>query len=199
LPELPSQHGLHEIAPERAVLPEGPLVNAIADLAVGPDGALWAADESLLGFTGASRLDADGWATLSSRHDGTDMPIRTLNGAAVGPDGTFYAGSLGDGLLAIRPDGAVTTYRPDNSTLQPVTGSGDFVVVPDAVPDADGNVWVTNRGAASPLHVLGPDGTWTALSYPAGVPTSVLFDRLVIDPFGQKWTAGRSSTSTGGR
>lgn len=197
--DLPSQTGANTATPSQTLVPSGPLTNATVDLAMAPDGTLWAAHDSPFGVAAASRLDESGWAGFSGQDESLDFPVRALLSATIGPDGAFYAGSAGDGLLEITPDGRVTTYRSDNSTLGSTTGSTDFIVVGDAAVDAEGALWVTNRGAPNPLSVRTPDGTWTAVPYPPGVPTSVLVDQIKLDSFGQKWMSGLQSTSSGGR
>ncbi len=201
LPALGGETGNVTVEAALAVIPSGPLLNQVADLDVGRDGALWVAHERPGAFTGISRLGPDGWTVFSGNDPALDIARQGFESAYVTPEGTFYAGSNGDGLTEIKPDGTVTTYRTDNSTLGPdiAAGNPNFVVVRAAEADPEGRIWVTNTGAALPLHVLSPDGVWTALPYPTGAPSSVKFGRLIIDAFNQKWISGLSSTTAGGR
>ena len=203
LPTLGAETGNVDIEPAQLVIPSGPLLNVVGGLTVAPDGALWVSHErpSGFGFTGISKLTDTGWTLYSGDEPSLDIAGQGYESAHITADGTFYAASFGDGLTEIRPDGTVTTYRSDNSTLGPVAGSSnpDFIVVVDAVSDDEGRLWVTNFGAAFPLHVRSSDGTWTALSHPSGAPTSVRFGRIILDVFGQKWISGLSSTTSGGR
>ncbi|NNF57552.1 MAG: regulator [Rhodothermaceae bacterium] len=199
LPEPGTETGSVNVEPTQVVIPEGPLLNTVAGLAVGPDGTLWVSHTRPSGRTGFSRLDANGWTTFASDDPGLDIATLTYESASVGPDGTFYAGSEGDGLTEVTPEGIVRTYRDDNSTLASAsTSNPTFIVAADAMPDASGELWVTNRGAPLPLHVRTVDGQWQGLPHPPGVPSSVLLDRLVIDSFGNKWVTVRSSASAAG-
>ena len=201
LPTLGAETGTVGIEPAQLVIPSGPLLNVVGGLTVAPDGALWVSHErpSGFGFTGISKLTDTGWTLYSGDDPSLDIAGQGYESAHVTADGTFYAASFGDGLTEIRPDGTVTTYRSDNSTLGPISSNSSFIVVIDAVSDDEGRLWVTNFGATFPLHVRSPDGTWTALSHPSGAPTSVNFSRIILDAFGQKWISGLSSTTAGGR
>jgi len=201
LPTLGAETGNVDIEPAQLVIPSGPLLNVVGGLTAAPDGALWVSHErpSGFGFTGISKLTDTGWTLYSGDDPSLDIAGQGYESAHITADGTFYAASFGDGLTEIRPDGTVTTYRSDNSTLGPIAGDPDFVVVIDAVSDDEGRLWVTNFGAAFPLHVRSANGIWTALSYPLGAPTSVNFGRIILDVFGQKWISALSSTETGGR
>jgi ligand-binding sensor domain-containing protein len=194
LPPLGPETGSVTVSPAQVVVPSGPFNNAIQELALEADGTLWAAHEQVGGPSAISRLDAGAWTPFASTD--YDLPNAGFRSAAVAPDGTFYSASFGDGLAAVAPDGTVTTYRSDNSTLLPAFGTS--VILGDAVPDAAGLVWVTNRGVALPLHVLTPERTWTALPFPPGMPTNVFLNRMVLDAFGTKWITLRSSTTNAG-
>ncbi len=201
LPPLVASSGNVDIAPDQLVIPSGPLLNQVAGLDVGLDGTLWVSHKRPGAFAGISRLNSEGWTTFSGNDPSLDMASQEYNSAHVTADGTLYAGSDGDGLTQIKPNGDVTTFRADNSTLESDAGGGnsDFIRVKDAVSDDQGRLWVTNVGSAQPWHVLTPDGTWTALSYPSGAPTTVDFGRIIIDSFSQKWIEGLQSTTAGGR
>ena len=189
------------LEPAQSVIPSGPLFNQVSALDVASDGTLWVPHERPGGFTGISRLDAEGWTVFSGDDPSLDMAGQGFESAHITADGTFYAASEGDGLTEVKPDGTVTTYRPDNSTLGPVAGGSnpDFVLISGAVSDDEGRLWVTNFGAAFPMHIRSVDGTWTALSYPSGVPTSVSFGRIVLDTFGQKWISAVATSENAGR
>lgn len=194
----PGAGGVVSVAPERVVVPDGPFNNAILDVAVGEGGVVWTAHQRIQSQTGFSqtalgRLDDAGWTTLLDS-DG-DLPPFSLLSAAVAPDGTFYSASDGGGLVAVFPDGTAVTYDTDNSTLVPTPGTPNQIYLGDAVPDPESRVWVTNRGSPLPIHVRTPDGVWTGLPYPPGMPTSIHPRRGVIDAFGQKWFTARQNAA----
>jgi sugar lactone lactonase YvrE len=191
------------LAPAQVVIPEGPHNNAIRDIAVGSGGVLWASHDNVqnqttgIALTAASRLDGEGdWTTfVQGDHD---LPPDDLLSAAVAPDGTYYAASDGSGLAAITPDGDVVTYHTDNSTLLPTPGTNNDVYLGDAQPDAAGRVWVTNRGGSLPFHVRTPEGAWTGLPAPRGMPTTINLRRIAFDDFGQLWFTARQNSGDEG-
>ncbi len=175
------------------VVPPGPFNNRIVRLDVGGDGALWLLTERLgPGLTSAiNRLDAGTWETYRTLDVTPDLERYVYGNGVAGPDGRFYAGSEGGGLTVLSPDGTVEVYDQTNSSLRGADGLPDYVRVKDITFEGDDR-WVLN-GSARPLHRFAEDGTWTGLSYPAGVPSSAEALRIAIDGFGQKWLAlGRS-------
>jgi Two component regulator propeller len=92
---------------------------------------------------------------------------------------SLYVASCGYGLQIIQPSGT-TLYDESNSPLQSTT-SGRNVRVTDIVV-SDQGVWVTNAGAAQPLHLLKKDNTWESFSFPtvsaARYPTNMEVDYL---------------------
>ncbi|GAB5534710.1 MAG: two-component regulator propeller domain-containing protein [Rubricoccaceae bacterium] len=166
------------------VRPEGPLTSEFAELAVGPDQAVWIASRQLDGSAAVSKF-ADGAWTAFSR---ADVPALS-NGprsASAGPDGSFYFGSSGEGLIVFGADGEIDAYESGNSTLTSPSGAPGFVVVSDVGFEGDRR-WVVNEAAPLPLHLFAADGTWTGLPYPPGVPSSNDAQRIAVDDFGQKW------------
>ncbi|MEO0559014.1 MAG: hypothetical protein AAF170_12610 [Bacteroidota bacterium] len=166
------------------VRPEGPVTSEFADLVVGPDQTVWIASRQLDGSSAVSRFAEGAWSSFTR----TDVPV-FANGprsASAGPDGSFYFGSSGEGLIVFRPDGSIEAYEQDNSTLAPTPGSTTFVVVPDVGFEGDRR-WVVNEASPLPLHLFAADGTWAGLPYPPGIPSSNDAQRIAIDDFGQKW------------
>ena len=174
----------------RRVLPAGPFTNNIAGIDVGAGGALWAATRQLqaAGTAAVSRLDDDGWTTFLTRDPDINIARAEFRIGVVGPDGTFYAGSEGDGLTVFGEDGSLTTYRSDNSSLLGTPGAPRNVIVPDVGFEGDRR-WVLNRVSAQPLHLFAADGSWAGLPYPAGIPSSASAVRVAVDRNGYKWLA----------
>lgn len=175
---------------ELAVVPDGPKVNQFSDLAPGADGTLWAGGTSEA-RSGVHRLSADGiWTAFNGESDAILAGrSRYTNVRALG-DGSAWAASEGGGVLRISADGEVTVFTPANSSLLPAAGTTDFVIAGGISTDRDGNVWVTTRGASTPLHVRTTDGVWTGLSgYVGGTLTerSTAYGSLMIDSYDQKW------------
>ncbi|MDX1439298.1 MAG: hypothetical protein R3284_05285 [Rubricoccaceae bacterium] len=199
LPVLPEGTGDFTVQVDQAVVPAGPFMNEIAGLATGSDGSLWMSHERVAGRVGISSLLDDEWVIFSNQNGALPPAQAQYESMTITSDGSVYAGSQGDGLTRIQPSGAVTTYDDSNSTLENVVGSDpDFIVVGDVVEDQNGNIWVTNRSASTPIHVLSPDGNWTGIPYPPGIPSSITFDRIIVDSFDQKWMTAELATASGG-
>ena len=183
--ELPDRDGDRDVTIVPSfVRPQGPASNDFADLAVGSDETLWTAGLRQDGSAVVSRLSGGAWTRFAS-----DDVAALRNGprsASAGPDGTFYLGSSGEGLVVFSPDGEITSYERDNSTLVGPAVAPDFVVVTDVGFEGDRR-WVLNLGSPRPLHLFEADGTWTGLPYPTGIPTSSEAQQIAIDGFGQKW------------
>ena len=188
LPESPGTGGAIPYTPS-PIRPPGPFTNRIVQTDVGSDGVLWLVTERLAAAgTGAVNRFEDGvWTTYLVTDPALDIARATFGSGAVGPDGTFYAGSNGGGLTVFSPDGAVETYTPENSPLLGTSGSPSFVVVPDVGFEDDAR-WVLNI-SARPLHLFAEDGTWAGLPYPAGISPTAEPRRIAVDDFGQKWIA----------
>jgi ligand-binding sensor domain-containing protein len=201
----PSLDGVEagDIEPALRLIPNGPVTNRILSLDVADGGAVWASYEgpspSINGF---GRFDGTMWTNFS--FDNGALPdwaaIPTIH---VDEAGNVWAGSgdefRGRGVFQYTPEGEVVQYTPANSSLGPVSaGSPNYVVTAGLDTDDAGRLWVSNRGAASPLHVRMPDGEWQGLNRPSNVPSTISYDQVYVDSFGQKWITTRSAVTTGG-
>nr|PZM89648.1 MAG: hypothetical protein DIU77_18850 [Thermocrispum agreste] len=124
-------------------------------LAVGPDEALYIADNSRAQVLALSR---DGWLSVVAGSgavgfsgDGgpaTEAKFRALTGLAVAPDGTLYIGDKENlRLRAVSPDGVITTVAGNGRLSLTVPAAGgpatSIPVVPiDVAVDGDGAVWI---------------------------------------------------------
>ena len=191
VPEPTVAEGVYEFAPAPISSP-GPVTSNITGLDIGADGVLWAATKQLNSGAAStvSRFDGAVWTNYFTTDEALDIARTEFEAATVGPDGTLYAGSTGDGLTVFAPDGSVSTYDSENSSIQGASGSPDYQVV-RGVAFEDGIRWVSNL-SVTPLHVFAEDGSWTALAYPSGperIPVAADIFQIAIDDFGQKWLA----------
>jgi ligand-binding sensor domain-containing protein len=187
-----------EVAPARQIVPDGPFSNLTIDLAIGGDGRVWAGAVAQDNITSVSSFDGTSWTNYTSNvyPEMIRGPARAVH---VDAGGTTWVGSEGHGLSQIWPDGSVVTFGPTNSSLQPHIGTASYVWIGDIASDASGRLWVTNFGAARPIHVRQSDGTWTGLTPPPGVAASLRYNRMMIDSFGQFWITVISTTDRTGR
>ena len=171
------------------VAPPGPSTNNIAVADVGPDGVLWLATRPLATAAASAidRFEDGAWTAALTSDPAFDIARAEFRGGAVGPDGAFYAGSEGDGLTVVAPDGTLTTYDETDSSLEGAAAFPQFVRVTDVAFEGDLR-WVANL-SPRPLHLFAADGTWTALPRLGGIPADLRDLKLAVDPFGQKWLA----------
>lgn len=105
---------------------------------------------------------------------------------AVDPrDNTAWAGSFGGGLLHFESPSSLKIFK-QNSPIGPAVGDPASYRVSGLAFDGDNNLWVSNFGAAKPLHVLKKDGSWQSFSVPFGLYENAVA-QIVIDDAGQKW------------
>ncbi len=172
------------------VFPEGPFDSPFGDLAVGPEGTLWAAAVETVPAAGFYRLGSDGiWTNFTSRF--REELVGRGNFLQVHADahGSVWAASRGSGLAQVPADGTLSVYDESNSSLLPAAGTTSYVIVGGLGSEEDGTLWVTNTTASRPLHVRTPDGQWTGLLPPscAGTASTTALGSLLIDSGGLKW------------
>jgi len=97
----------------------------------------------------------------------------------------FFVGSFTGGLIAATKPGApAQCYTQYNSILQNAGASGQNRTAIGGMDfDADGNLWMSNYDAVSPIAVMKPDGTLRNFS---GAPANNLLN-VVVDQNGYKW------------
>jgi sugar lactone lactonase YvrE len=98
-----------------------------------------------------------------------------------------FFGSFGGGVVEFYNGKVVNVYE-GNSSLQPAAGDPTSYRIGGMTFDDEGNLWVTNFGAPSPISVLKPDGTWQAFTPPSQIDLGGDFvGQIVIDDQDQKW------------
>jgi sugar lactone lactonase YvrE len=176
------------------IAPPGPSTNAIARVDVGPGGVLWLATRPIeaSGASAINRFEDGAWTAWLTSDPTIDIARASFRSGVVGPDGAFYAGSEGDGLTVVSPDGTLTTYDEEDSSLGGAGGDDRFVRVDDVAFEGDRR-WVGNLSDRL-LHLFAADGAWAGLPFPRGsTPPNIGDLRLAVDPFGQKWLALRGA------
>ena len=170
------------------VLPEGPYTNKINDIAAS-DGHVWAVTARLDATQRSSvnRLEDGVWTTLLSDDEMGRFGDDAFKSVDIGPDGTVYVGSTGDGLVVIAPDGAVERFDERNSSLLSAPSSSNTFTNVWDVAFEGGDRWVLNVASPRPLHYWPEGGELTALPRPVGIGGADELQRIAIDRFGQKW------------
>ncbi len=186
-PEIPAEG--REIRSAQAVVPAGPFLGLFTDLTFDAQGNLWVAGRRGPG-SGFYRFDGQAWTTYSGRFVSELEGRDGYESIHVDAQGNVWAGSLGEGLAKVSPDGAIEVFDPSNSTLLPASAGSNFVVVRGVASEADGVVWVSNEFSPQPMNVRLPDGTWRALSalQGDGLPSAMSrYHRIHVDAANQKW------------
>jgi hypothetical protein len=104
-----------------------------------------------------------------------------------------YAASWFGGMMVFDPNGLVTIYNEENSTLRKRTEHNDWLRVGGVIADRNGNVWVTNSEVARPLSVKKPDGEWMSFTSGGAFGTQTRLGDIIIDNNDQKWAILRGS------
>lgn len=105
--------------------------------------------------------------------------------AADPADDGVWAGSFGGGLLHIKPDRTVQTYK-QNSPLQPAYFAPGSYRVSGLAFDGEDNLWIANYGANQPVAVRKKDGSWRSFFIPYSIPENAV-GQIVVDDVNQKW------------
>ncbi len=187
-------------------LPDAPVSNRFTDLALGSDGAVWAAsaDREVDG-AGISRLFNGSWSRFST----SSLPQLKSNkvwNVGTGTNGAVWAGTFGGGATELRvgADGSAmaVAYDTSNSALLGISANPAFILVGKAVTDFRGRVWMTNwdeGGTSGPILVVkladGETGStgkgWEGFSHPTFRQRP--YKWLAIDDFGTKWVGADQS------
>ena len=174
----------------KELYPEGPFDSPFADLTTDSKGNLWAAAQLGISRSGFYRMNPDGkWTNFTIRFFDEIKSGGSYRQVYVDGQGTAWAGSRGAGLAQVSTEDKITVYGQSNSTLLPLVGTQDYIVVGGIGGEEDGTLWVTNTNSPYPLHVRTPNGTWTRLLPPqcsGASQTSALGD-IFIDSNGIKW------------
>ncbi len=106
---------------------------------------------------------------------------------AVDPhNNSLWAGSFGGGLVNFLEGSQSKIYKKSNSSLQAAIGDPGSYRVSGIAFDQNGNLWVSNYGAAQDLHVRKVDGTWRAFSIPFA-HTENAVSHILVDDYNQVW------------
>ena len=179
------------------IYPSGPYDSPFGDITVDVDGNLWAAAVEGLPRSGFYKLQHDGvWISYTQRF------FEELSGHSnfleVYTDklGNAWAGSRGGGLAQVDANRVISLYDQTNSSLMPVAGEADFIIVSGIAADRDGTLWVTNTASPEPLHIRTPDGTWTSLPpvVCSGLGATTALGNIMVDSSGFKWIVVQNHT-----
>ncbi len=189
---LVRQHGPNNF--EKIILP-GPPYSNVFGLAIG-GGRLWVAPGAV-SYAGVNSWNQNGvflfeegqWHTFNRLGFPPLQDIADIFSITVHPGDNrkAYAATWYGGLVELNPEGVVTVYNEENSTLQKRAGFEDRLRVGGTAVDRDGNLWVTNSEVDKPLSVMKPNGDWMAFGSNGAVGPQMLVREIIIDNSNQKW------------
>lgn len=99
-------------------------------------------------------------------------------------DESAWIGSYGGGLLNIKKDNSITTYK--QNFIQPAYFDLSSYRVSGLAFDFERNLWVSNYGGNSNLHVRKADGSWQSFAVPFPLAESAV-SQVITDDVNQKW------------
>ncbi|MEL7472429.1 MAG: hypothetical protein AAGK04_03860, partial [Planctomycetota bacterium] len=108
----------------------------IDDIDAGRNGEVWLATRRTINRTTVARRDGNGTWRVFTEAEG--LPTSSMLSALADRDGGFWGGSSSDGLVRIDPEGAVTVFDTENSSILSGLSNPDFVPVVDATFDGKG-------------------------------------------------------------
>jgi len=170
-------------------LPSGPADGLFSRISIGSEGDVWLSGVNAPN-TGFYHLDTQGeWTNYSTLTRAELEGKGAFVHVHAGAEGA-WAGSEGAGVVQVDVDDQLTLYNQFNSSLEPQTGSPDFITVGGLHEDNLGNLWVTTRASGKPLHLRTSEGTWTGFSPKIGqglFSSSNAYGPIYVDSFDEKW------------
>lgn len=186
--------GLYEVNSNQFTLhvPNAPSGTASGEM-IFAENTMWVAAGSVndawnytYNANGVFRFEGDYWSNYwRFNTPAMDSMLDFVTLAYSSADDRMYCGSYGGGLLQITSDNSVKVYK-QNSTLRSAIGDPGSYRVSGLAVDGNNNLWVSNYGAPSALHVKKPDDTWRAFNIPFFLNDGAV-SQILVDDFDQKW------------
>ncbi len=127
--------------------------------------------------------------TESIRNAGLPSTVRSVVQTVEDPrqEGHYFAATSAYGLVEIHPDGKMTRYTPENSSLQNNYADHASCRVYGLDFDAEGNLWVLNNMSNMALHRLDRNGNWTGYDLRVSGLTPDRISDLLVDYWQHQW------------
>ena len=111
--------------------------------------------------------------------------VQDLTTIAIDPrDETVWAGSLSNGLLHFTTNNQLDLFQ--QAPLSGTTSDLSRIQIAGLAFDSEQNLWVSNTGAATYLHVLKRDNTWQSYTAPFALNANAVA-QVLIDDANQPW------------
>lgn len=124
----------------------------------------------------------EAWSNI---YNGNAFDFNTI---AVDPDDAqkIYVSSWGSGVLVYKDGQVSANYTEKNSPLTNLILGSQYVRIGGMAFDDKKNLWVTNSGAATPVLMRKPDGTWKSFAWSSFIDCKSIND-IVMDRNGCFW------------
>jgi sugar lactone lactonase YvrE len=136
---------------------------SITDLAVAPDGNLYAIDAASIRRIAPNRSVS---TLVPPAPAGVAEPSQAFVGITVAPDGSIFVTNAGDALVEkVAADGTLSPWAGRTPAIQAddgVGGTASFGVTMAVATDMQGNAYVLDAGGRA-IRKVAPDGTTTTL------------------------------------
>jgi ligand-binding sensor domain-containing protein len=163
--------------------PNSPKTGSFSGLAVDQNGVLWGVSP----IDGFLSFDGENWKNYEELGGQAKGDYRSI---VVDDSGRVWMGVWGRGIKILTQTASglqITTFDSTDGVLAGIPNNLGFVVVNDLTKDRQGNIWVSNLGAATnrKIAVVTPAGEWAYFTPPNA--SRIEIQRLVIDQFDQIW------------
>ena len=135
---------------------------------------------------GAHYFNGDSWTFISpdELNDARDLISAHLSEKT----GKLYLGSWRDGAFEIQPNGSITQYNTNNSSLQDRANDNlGYIRVGGIDEDEEGRIWLSNSEVNQPISVIKPNGDWQSYSLSPHVTADQLLREIHADVYNNKW------------
>jgi ligand-binding sensor domain-containing protein len=138
-----TQNGFISASNNNLIIPEGPETNNFVSITIDNNGALWAGTGKNGFGEGFMKFHSNSWTNFNRQN----FPELTTDDfhRIFSVNEKVYACSWGFGFAEINED-QITTFDANNTQMDGIPGSPEFIVVMDVKPDQSGNgYWVFNH------------------------------------------------------
>lgn len=134
---------------------------------------------------GLYQYTAGQWINSSRFTHPSLAAVHDLTAIAIDPrDETLWAGSYGNGLLHFKAGNQIDILQ--QAPLSGTISDPASIRVAGLAFDAEQNLWVSNTGAATYLHVLKQNGSWQSYTAPFALTNNAV-SQIIVDDANQLW------------
>jgi len=180
------------------LVPNGPEANQFPNTSVSGDGIFWSASGKDGLGVGFYKFDKTTW-TNYNRSNTIVLPTNDFYYTYTAPDNTAFLGTWGRGFVTVKDD-VIKAFNQQNTGMQGVPNSPDFIVITGFGTDSKNNKWILNYYSSNrkSLSMVTPDSTWYHFTNDAEPNISLEgYFNLAIDPYDTKFYHLNNSSNKG--